>query len=275
MNSVTLHKPGSYEIKVPFPATWNELTTAEVVGINKRLLAVLPPHQEPTRQTNILLYLLRSRFKKTKVPRSAYPMIDIQDFATAQADLLQFIFESSTLTRQPFARLLRKIPYIRPAAIGPADEFNDLHVGEYEDADIFANLFAQTKEAKFLQLLAATLYRPSRTWQPGYNAERQLRHFKKIPVPVLMAIYTWFKGCQASLPPLFPHVMDKPGKASNKPPDLTLFTQCIHAAAGPKNGKRSEVRALNLKEFLYEMNLEAKAAKDQIAAMEKAQNKPK
>lgn len=275
MSTVTLHLPGRFEHTVTFPQNWNDLTTAELLAINWRMIQPLPPDMEITRASNMLLDLLRSRFKKHGLPRHTYEMISIQDFASAQADLLRFIFDSTTLTRQPFAQLHRRIPLLRPAAIGPADAFGDLFVGEYEDADIFANLFAQTKEAKFLQLLAATLYRPVRQWLPEYNAEKQLRHFQKIPLHKLMVVYAWFKGCQSQLPGLFPHMMEKPGKASNKAPDLTIFTQCIHAAAGPKNGLRSQVRALKLMEFLFEMNLEAKAHKEQLAAMEAAKAKAK
>ena len=45
-------------------------------------------------------------------------------------------------------------------------------------------------------------------------------------------------------------------------PDPMVFTKCIHAGAGPKNGTRDQVRMLNLKEYFFDMELEAIKAKE-------------
>ena len=260
MNRITLHIPGKLVHTVDFPATWDELTQPELLQVCKHLIVPLSPELETTRRTAILLSILKLRTAHLRLPRHWMSQIDISDFAVASTDLLQFIFTETNRTLPPFPKLRIgfKLSY-RPA---PAANFDDLHVGEYEDADVFANLFAQTKEAKFLALLAASVFRPSRRYNASYKADKYEQAFLKLPAEKLMAIYTWFRGCQAQLPSLFKDLMEKSGD-DKKNHDLTIFTQCIHAAAGPKNGMRHQVRALLLKELLFDMNLDAKAAKEQ------------
>ena len=220
--------------------------------------------------TQTLIDLLQSRTRHLRMPRHWLSLIDISDFGIAQAELLVFIKQATTLTHQPFPKLSIKrwglFPYT--IGIGPANDFNDLYTGEYEDADLFSNLFAQTQEIKYLVLLAATLYRPCRNWNADYKADKHDKLFWKLSPETLMLIYTWFKGCQNKLPSLFPDLMEKPAGQQKATPDLAVFTKCIHAAAGPKNGKRSEVRALPLKEFLFDMNIDAKAYKEQMRHFE-------
>lgn len=275
MTTIHLHRPGSFSHSVPFPTTWNECTTDELLTICRRLIMPTAPEDSHLPMTQTLIELLQSRTRHLRMPRHWLSLIDISDFGIAQAELLPFISQGTTLTRQPFPLLKARWWGLFPFTLGmgPADDFNDLYVGEYEEADLFSNLFAQTQEVKYLVLLAATLYRPSRVWNAQYKADKHDKPFWKLAPEALMLIYTWFKGCQNKLPALFPDLMEKPAGQQKSAPDLAVFTKCIHAAAGPKNGKRSEVRALPLKEFLFDMNLDAKAYKEQMRQFEAAKTK--
>ena len=269
MNRITLHIAGKLVHTIDFPATWDELSSAELLQVCKHLIAPLPPEMEPTRRTQILMDLLKLRTAHLSMPAHWMSMIDISDFAIATTDLLAFIFTETNRTIPPFPSL--RIGFKLKARPAPARSFDDLHVGEYEDADLFANLFAETKEVKFLALLAASVFRPSRKYNAAYKADTFEKAFLKVAPQKLMAIYTWFRGCQATLPLLFKDLMEKGD--SKKTNDLTIFTQCIHAAAGPKNGMRHQVRALPLKELLFDMNLDAKNAKEEQRKIEEASKK--
>ena len=111
-------------------------------------------------------------------------------------------------------------------------------------------------------MLAAILYRPrsgkTRIPYQDYQAERIKPLFKKLPHHQLLLIHTWYCGCRANLPKYFPNVFDS--KTSSKNIDLSAFTKCIHAGAGPRNGTRPQIRETLLKEFLLDMDLQAKAA---------------
>ena len=93
-----------------------------------------------------------------------------------------------------------------------------------------------------------------------YNAERLYPYFLKLSPFVLHSIYTWYTGCRNQIPKYFPVPFE--GNTTGGEPDPAAFTKCIHAGAGPKNGSRDQIRVTGIKEFFFDMNLEAQKAKD-------------
>ena len=119
-----------------------------------------------------------------------------------------------------------------------------------------------------LAKLAAILYRPKNVpylkikdhTTSTYAYEKRVPNFMRLPKQQLLAIWLWFTGCRNMMTLYFPYVFGgADGGKKNSKVDTMAFTKCIHAGAGPKNGTRQQVRLLNIKEFFFDMNEEARA----------------
>ncbi len=209
--------------------------------------------------------------------------LDAEDATLNGAPTVDFLTTENNLTKQPYKKLW--LPFSWKTFIakvsGPADDFNDLTVGEFEDTEMYFNEFKANPNGESLANLAAVLYRPGKKrylrkhrWNGSwifYKSEKLYPQFKKLSALELYTIYLWYSGCREQLPKYFPEVFDGP-QTQNDEPDLMVITNCIHNAAGPKNGLRNEVRITLLKEFMQEMKLQKIEIDRQIAEMEKQRN---
>lgn len=275
MNTVTLTQPGKKSLNISIPASWNELSLHELRRVALHQLMPYPKGAEELRKPAIMLDIFKYRMLKAfkrqilakKRAAALIEKMDAEDFGMAQADLLKWMWQENQLTRLPMATI--KVPGIAQPCKVPAADFNDLLVGEFEDAEIFFALFNSNKNHDHLMQLAATLLKPERVYNKHYSADKMLPHFNRMPADLLFIVYLWYAACRSLLPKLFPLVYGGgAGGESVTAPDLTAFTKCIHAGAGPENGTREQIRALPIKEFLFDMQLKAKAAKDLQAEMD-------
>lgn len=276
MIDIRLYKPQDIDIQTAFPSEWNECTLAQLHLIARCIFI------KPVTQPRLLIEMLRLSIQhshpylKPEMVGRILTLINIEDLAASYSNLLAFIFESVTLTeqRQAFFGVPNKeILFF----YGPKSSFEDLTVGEFEDADHCFGQWQAARKAENTHLtrshlahLVAILYRPyvGSVRQPytGYDATLQLKHIGSIGLEKLYTVLLWYMGCKALLPKMFPLVYNHPAAAPGDiaEPDPMAITRLIHHGAGPKNGTRDDIRRMRLHEFLFDLNLEAE--KDTIGS---------
>lgn len=246
---------------------------------------LLSSFQNPTSvRAAILTGLLsiRAKTKGIELTGNILKRLDAEDAFINGYPLCDFIFTDNNLTTQPFPAIRVPFHFSHPLKslttfYGPASDFDNITCGEFEDAEIFFYQFRDNPSHDALAHLAAILWRPKNTpyirlvdhRKEEYNVEAVVPLFSQLPAWQLYAIYTWYVGCREQLPKLFRHAFGSEGKKSAAN-DYMAFTKCIHAGAGPKNGSREQIRLLPLKEFFFDIDLEALKAKEMKAELEKA-----
>jgi len=240
-------------INITFPACWNDCSKAELMLISSLLLAHNPNVTQRLRQSQVFLGILTIRLKQAMqqqhrrwpqwliniAVRRTIRRASIHDMGVASTDTLPWLTAGNTLTRQPFPQGLLKA---YPAA--PADNFNDITVGQYEDGMVFFGAFIATKEVKHLYMLAKVLYSVP---PDKYNDTPKLPDpgpFQAVEVPALFLVYQWFAACHEATA-TGSKAFSKSGSSK------TTFTHLIHANAGPELGTIQQVRRLLLKAFLF------------------------
>lgn len=265
VTTINLYQPNHVDETVDFPTEWNELTIDELHIIAKTILSGF----DKSSQANAFLLqnLLVARCNG-KIP-SIDKRLDAEDAVINGFPLIEFILKENKLTRQPYPELKvpnRMIPCKPHRMVGPVDEFNNITCGEFEDAEVFFGQFNENPNPESLAFMAAVLYRkegvPYISFNPKdnsystYDAEAMVRHFAKLKPWELYTIYLWYIGCRTLMSKIFPLTFST-GSGDGEA-DPFVFTKCIHASAGPKNGSRNEIRRTLLKEFLMELELESK-----------------
>lgn len=276
MTEIQLYQPGHLNVVLPFATKWDELLTPELEVIS----AIQLSRFEDSRSTRAALLNslleIRARKQKVKIPKKIINYFDAEDAVLNGYPLLDFIFNSNTLTRQPYITL--HLPGMRSTSVcGPEDDYNNLTCGEYEDSEIYYHDFVADPDPGHLAKLAAILYRPKGVpYQvlhgailENYNYEGRLKCFERLPAAVLFTIFLWYAGCRNNMVRCFsvvfsgsPSLPETEGAGQTPKVDKLSFTKCIHAGAGPKNGTRQQIRLLPLKEFFFDMNEEAKAIRE-------------
>jgi hypothetical protein len=267
MITINLSKPGELDVQLNLPASWDELYPDEILRIAKCLISGKTPENI---RAEILLFIIDTRAKaeNIKLPKAWRSLIDPETFFIEGNSLLDFIFKQNELTEAP-EKVIKLQAQILHTVYAPGNAFNTLICGEFEDAEECYNQFIETEKIEHLAKLAAILWRPKnvRYLVPGngelktYAADKWATLFAKLEPHRLYSIFIWYLGCKNLLPKRFP-VMHEPDDNMPVTPDPMAFTKCIHAGAGPKNGKRDEIRLMLLNEFLFDMEQEAVKAKE-------------
>ncbi|HRN80168.1 MAG TPA: hypothetical protein PKY29_04380 [Ferruginibacter sp.] len=253
--TMTIYKAGGANVTFPFPGNWNELTPTELEIIAREQTTERDHPAENKAALLIQIIQERTRHLKKQMPFNWVKTLSKDDAATQGFDAIQFLYVENTRTVNPYPTL--KIS--GEEFVGPEDDFDKLLCGEFEDTEVFFGLFQMESDSNHLAKIASILWRPA---GEGYNKElieSRLALFQKLPPEKLLAIYIWYNGCRLKLRQLYPYVYSSNGTTPTEN-DLLAFTNCIHAGAGPKNGNRENIRSMRVKEFLYDMNLEAKHA---------------
>ncbi len=261
MVSIQLYQPGGINQQIEFPEEWNELTTDEVESIAKVMLSGFDD-----------INLIKAAFFKEILRHRCcsdemYDRLDPDQAVVDGLPLIEFILSGNQLSKQPYPVIIIEGRNF----YGPESDFDNLQCGEYEDADIPYLRFLETTDPIHLAEMAAILYRPKGTpyityssqsdKNELYQADRFTRQFEKLPPWQLYSIYMWWTGTKTVMQQIFHHVYEK-GSGKNEEVDYMAFTKCIHAAAGPKNGTRDQVRRTEIKAILFDMDEEARKAKE-------------
>lgn len=266
---INLYQPGRVNDTIQFPSQWNEFNLQEIHIIAKTILS----NFATAPQANASLFLNLLRMRSSKKFKGIEKHLDGEDIVINGYPAISFIYKENNLTRQPYPKI--KLPGLSfRNYYGPADDFNSLTCGEFEDAEFFFNRFKIDQTAEHLAHLAAILYRPKNIFSnkikkyhrlikntdsyETYDAEKIYLKFKKLKPWVLYSIFLWYAGCREQLPKIFPNCFgaSKQETEETRDPDFLIFTKCIHAGAGPKNGTRNQIRCTLLKEFFLEIELQ-------------------
>lgn len=265
MTSIQLYQPPKINLQVNFPSSWDELNEKELFFIAKILLEQTEQNANETRAL-ILKYIIFERAKdKVKLPPHWITLVDAEDFVINVYPLLDFIFEKNDRT-------------ISPKINGTTCAFENITCGEFEDCELAAFRFAEKPGQTPLAEIAAILFRADKVPYMQYNsrtdgyltyqAEKKVKHFLKLKPCELYAMFIWYAGSKNKLPLIFPDLYNGGKKGE---PDPMVFTNTIHAGAGPKNGSRNQIRCMKLYEFLYDCNQESKKAAELEAEYAKMQ----
>jgi hypothetical protein len=221
-------------MRIDFPLTWDELTLPELKAVAVGYFA------GGISRVELFLQLLGMRLGEKA--RQILPLLNPEDLAIEYSALTDFLIRDNDRTRAP--RL--------GTGYTPADDFEDIRVGQFEEADVHLQQYMQTQDAGSLVSFIRALYRMD-----------DLRS-ADIEVPDAQAAALYFLGCKSRLKTLFPLVFSggDAGEGGKSVPDPLALTRLIHHSAGPRNGTREQIRAMLLKEFLFDCQLEAEKAPD-------------
>lgn len=236
---------------VSLPSSWNEFTLKELKIISDCLL------KNKSKQEMIISILKkRAKTQKIRLPRNWIYKLSVEDCVKELLPIAEIWLEKNQLTKQPFPKI--------GSLFGPDDFFDNITCGEFEDTDIYFVLFSINKDSVNLQKLAQTLWRPlnenrKRIAFENYQLPR-LSSFSRLKSAItLHIIYLWYSGCRLSIMELFPEIFLRGIPDENNEPEVGAFTKLIHSGAGERNGNREEIRAMPLKEFLFDCQLQIQA----------------
>jgi len=248
MTTLALYKPDSIDLKVPFPTQWNELTTPELEFIALYVLS-----EKKINWPVIFFELLALRLKSiTKNASRILKKLDPEQLFLEGLPLIDFLKNEKTLTKFPYAKL--------SGIDTPKDDFNSTSVAMYEQAAIHSVKWANGKTESFLEIIKALLNPYQFGTQSIYKIEglynrfkswRANRAIKKLKAAQIQVIFLWHIGCENRLPILFPRTFDS--TKSNEKSNAASFTKIIHQAATSGNYKRSDIRSLEIKELLFDI----------------------
>lgn len=272
MTIISLYQAGQVNASLPFATEWNELLLEELHLVSKSFLSDSGHVQAGKAALFCDLLSFRNKYHKAGIPENFARKLDPEDAAINGLSLMDFIYTDNDLTKQPYPKLtLRTHNFLYSNLVGPQDDFQNITCGEFEDAEIFFYQFREDPGPESLAHLASILWRPKNasymTFLPDknkyrqYDSEKMFPYFMRLHPWILYTFFAWYCGCRNQLPKLFPTAFEGDGTKTDEP-DFVAFTKCIHSGAGEKNGSRDDIRMTLLKEFFFEMELEAQKAKE-------------
>jgi hypothetical protein len=229
MLSIRLYKPEFIDQIIQFPESWDELTQSDLETIaNAFFYNQVPP-------VVLLLQLLQNRINS-----DILPLLSVEDISTEYSMLTEFI--TSGINRTETVQCPEQTHY----KLGKFLE--NVSVAQFEDADIFLRLFLQEKSDENLREFIRSLYGLT----PEITDNNRLKWASSL---------FYMLGCKLGIKNAFPLLFNGDGN-NNDAPDELAFTKLIHHAAGPRNGTRDQIRRLEVKEFLFDCQLQAEQAPD-------------
>ncbi len=186
---------------------------------------------------------------------------------------IEWVFEQNTLTKQHLVSY-RKM-------YGPADDFDNLTMGEWNACEIFYNGMVQHKDTESdmvnegdedaLNKLVAVLYRlPKPKYDKVLNSDGDIRmpfneneidfYKKKIarwPAAVKMAIVLWYDGCREHLKEQY-DLFDNADSGDGEPGMFEL----IRGMCGKRYGNFKEVEKMNVHIVMRELEMMKKEAEE-------------
>lgn len=231
MLSIRLYQPRKIDLSIDFPNTWDELSAADLCIVARSFFG------KELSRVELLIELLRLRLP-AKRAHHILTLLDPETLSIEYMALTDFLIEGNDRSAS--------VPV--PGTTAPAPSFDDTTVGRFEDADVHLGMYLKDNDVLQLHDFFCSWYKT-----------------KEFPsIELAQAAALCFLGCKRQLTQLFPLVFGSTAKEEGKeaPADPLALTKLIHHAAGPKNGTREQIRAQQLKEFLFDCQLEAEKAPD-------------
>lgn len=237
-------------IRITIPKSWNELTDSQFQELAKLLVSekqgVFFDLKCFRILQNIRWYQFRKRIHLNYV-LSQIPMRELKKH-------FDFIYTKNDRTIFP-----DQINGFFP----PLNKMTNLTAEEFSVADDLHIKWRETNKKENLIYLAAVLY--SRTKQPREhfdknNLPEKIKHFKKVPLPVLLCVELAFFGCKNNLVKRFPKAFPKSVKKVSR--SKYGFGKVILQMAGGKFGNHEQTKSTDIYTFLEEFEENLKNAKD-------------
>lgn len=259
MVTVNLFQSGGINAYILLPESWQELDTAELIEFAR--LQLQYANQQHAAKAALLLFIIKYRAKQQKVKLPKFWQLGIhrENFVIDGIPLLNFLYNDIEMETNPLPVItINKI--FKTKLYGPESNFTNITCGEFEDAEQQYFSFAEKPNQEALAQLTAILWRPKNMPYHGYDKLTYLKAIRRLKPEILFTVYLFYTASRNRLPTLFPTIYEGDGSKADAP-DMMAFTKCIHAAAGPKNGTRENIRKMLLLELMYDMELEAINAK--------------
>lgn len=146
---------------------------------------------------------------------------------------------------------------------GPANRLSNLNIAEFRRTELYYDLYLKTGKKHFLNLLAATLFRPAggdsgndvRCPLTEKGVIRRANFFRWALHPnALMAIKLFYEGCREYIFQMHPTIYKKGNGTSSKKNAIVDLEDHILAFSGDKLGNFNETQETNLYVFLKHMS---------------------
>ncbi len=237
-----IYRKGSKNKTLLMPNTFNELSANQLLDIMRTIIQARDRAVAELEACRILCDL----------SRISYGMLPLQVKHTL-TEHVAWVFDTNTLT----VNLLPSYDDL----YGPANEFDNFTMKEWNACEIFYNEYTQEENALALDKLVAVLYRPAK---PNYDFaknsdgdcrlplninevpyyEAKIAHW---PFEIKMAILYWYDGCRNFLNDLY-----EVEKSNDKPEVADLFL-LIRSLCGEKYGSFHEVENMNVHQVMREL----------------------
>ncbi|MBS1684762.1 MAG: hypothetical protein JSS76_08410 [Bacteroidetes bacterium] len=185
---------------------------------------------------------------------------------------VQWVFGTKATTKN-LIKVLDVEPYLNADKLyGPADNFDNLCIGEFDDAEYWYDIFQQSeyKDLHALDMLIAILYRARRKGaslehgdpREAYNRdlnEIRAAQIEKLPKGQRLAIFLWYNSCRSELFEGYRFLFTGGSKSKS---NMKGWTPIIFELAGKKFGDLDKTNQTPLKTILYELHLQHENIKE-------------
>lgn len=222
--------------KMLVPAQWNQLSDATMSLMGKEIFST---NSAPHLCTELLHQWAKEQ--KTDLPSDLAAWLSPEQASLELLPVLNHFFEKIDRTVAPW----------KEGRAHPADDFNEITCGTFEDCEAHFILYAEDKNEEHLIEIADLLY--------GDKAFAK-DHWREV--------YLYYSGCRQHIMQMFPAVFKSGGDGGNVQA-VAAFTRLIHSGAGERNGSRRDIRSMPLKEFLFDITLQIEQNEALEAEMKK------
>ncbi|MFC6858216.1 hypothetical protein [Zunongwangia atlantica] len=256
-------------LTVKLPKSWNELSEKQLGKIAVAIEHFRKFYELYPKESNTAINRLYSRICKILLSSNNFL---IQFIALVQippeeyADHIAFINKENTRTVFPKAfRIRGKIHF------PPANRIQNLSMEEFSFVDALFFNWRLKNDARYLDLICATLYRRAGSKNPDYDIrrpfnkvilEKSIKKWIKVAPEKKLAIAYTFEGCRNEMVKLYPNIFPKPPKETKKTkiqqnPQYTPFGQLLNFKINFDPSKLEQTERINMHKFLstYENEL--------------------
>ena len=196
-------------IKIKIPKSWNDLTHSQMTKI-----AQLIHRQEPGLRFDkkVFLILAGTRFwqlRKKAITRYILSQVPLSELRQH----FEFIYSQNNRTIFLPQITIKGITYY-----APKDRLSNVSIDEFSVADDLHSQFRKTQNPEYLYYLMAVLYVTTAQPRPAfdkYDLEDKVKHFKKVPLELLLATELTYFGCKNNLVQRFPKAFPKGAQKPN------------------------------------------------------------
>lgn len=253
------------------PSEWNELTAEAAIIVVSKLQEYEQgdEDQKAKIKTEIALSLselkLPEGMEQIEVENGGETFFE-QQLRTKLLPLANFIFEQNTLTKQLLPKLRIRKNFLLKTFYGPADNFANLSMGEFDDAEFFFKIITDKQELTperiadldmALNMLCAILYREyenkkgdNRVDYHHADNDKRAAWFARCDYRYKALILFWYIGCRNSLVNDFKVLFE--GGTESKSSEVT-WTELAHSLAGPVLGDIDKVFSRPVRQVFTEM----------------------